>query len=63
MYKGYLNGNGKHAASKFKDGAKLLSYHTARKEDLFVGILDDEHIIIDVDDMAEAETETLIVPC
>ncbi|MGE8013246.1 DNA primase family protein [Bacillus mycoides] len=56
MYKGFLKGNGKHAASKFKDGAKLLSYHTARKEDSFVGILDDEYIMVDVDDIAEAET-------
>ncbi|MEJ9122602.1 phage/plasmid primase, P4 family [Bacillus cereus] len=56
VYKGYLKGNGKHAASKFKDGAKLLSYHTARKEDSFVGILDDEYIMVDVDDIAEAET-------
>lgn len=56
MYKGYLKGNGKHAASKFKDGAKLLSYHTARKEDSFVGILDDEYIMVDIDDMNEAET-------
>ncbi|WP_103652640.1 DNA primase family protein [Bacillus thuringiensis] len=56
MYKGYLKGNGKHAASKFKDGAKLLSYHTARKEDSFVGILDDEYIMVDIDDIGEAET-------
>ncbi|HDR8152828.1 TPA: DNA primase [Bacillus cereus] len=56
MYKGYLKGNGKHAASKFKDGAKLLAYHTARKEDSFVGILDDEYIMVDIDDIAEAET-------
>lgn len=56
MYKGYLKGNGKHAASKFKDGAKLLSYHTARKEESFVGILDDEYIMVDVDDITEAET-------
>lgn len=56
MYKGYLKGNGKHAASKFKDGAKLLSYHTARKEDSFVGILDDEYIMVDIDDIADAET-------
>ncbi|MED3538280.1 phage/plasmid primase, P4 family [Bacillus toyonensis] len=56
VYKGYLKGNGKHAASKFKDGAKLLSYHTARKEDSFVGILDDEYIMVDVDDINEAET-------
>ncbi|WP_371069127.1 phage/plasmid primase, P4 family [Sediminibacillus sp. JSM 1682029] len=55
MYKGYLKGNGKHAASKFKDGAKLLSYHTARKEDSYVGILDDDYIMVDVDDIEEAE--------
>ncbi|RHW37307.1 DNA primase [Neobacillus notoginsengisoli] len=56
MYKGYLKGNGKHAATAFKDGAKLLSYHTARKEDSYVGILDDDYIMVDVDDMDDAET-------
>ncbi|MFS0594216.1 phage/plasmid primase, P4 family [Cytobacillus horneckiae] len=56
MYKGYLKGNGKHAATSFKDGGKLLSYHTARKEDSFVGILEDDFIMVDVDDMDEAET-------
>ncbi|MCC2248840.1 phage/plasmid primase, P4 family [Virgibacillus sp. AGTR] len=55
MYKGYLKGYGKHAASKFKDGAKLLSYHTARKENSYVGILDDEYIMVDVDDIGQAE--------
>lgn len=55
IYKGYLKGYGKHAASKFKDGEKLLSYHTARKHDSFVGILDDEYIMIDIDDIDEAE--------
>lgn len=55
MYKGYLKGNGKHAASKFKDGANLLSYHTARKEESYVGILDDQYIMVDVDDINEAE--------
>ncbi|MEK4715244.1 DNA primase family protein [Sporosarcina sp. FSL K6-5500] len=55
MYKGYLRGNGKHAATEFKSGGKLLSYHTARKEDSFVGILDDDYIMVDVDDMDEAE--------
>ncbi|MBU5214579.1 phage/plasmid primase, P4 family [Heyndrickxia oleronia] len=56
MYKGYLKGNGKHAASKFKDGTKLLSYHTARKEDSYVGILEDDYIMVDIDDIDEAET-------
>lgn len=55
LYKGYLKGNGKHAASKFKDGTKLLSYHTARKHDSFVGILDDDYIMVDIDDIDEAE--------
>ena len=55
MYKGYLKGNGKHAAQKFKDGAKLLSYHTVRKYDSYVGILEDDYIMVDIDDMDEAE--------
>ncbi|WP_461181828.1 DNA primase family protein [Virgibacillus kimchii] len=55
MYKGYLKGYGKHAASKFKDGTKLLAYHTARKHDSFVGILEDNYIMVDIDDIEEAE--------
>jgi len=55
LYKGYLKGNGKHAAQKFKDGAKLLSYHTVRKYDSYVGILEDDYIMVDIDDMDEAE--------
>lgn len=56
IYKGYLKGNGKHAASKFKDGSKLLSYNTVRKYESFVGILDDDYIMVDVDDIEDAET-------
>lgn len=55
IYKGYLRGNGKHAATSFKDGSKLLSYNTARKEDSYVGILADDFIMVDVDDIDEAE--------
>lgn len=55
IYKGYLKGNGKHAGEKFKDGAKFLSYHTARKHDSFVGVLDDDYIMVDIDDIDEAE--------
>lgn len=55
IYKGYLRGNGKHAASSFKDGSKLLSYHTVRVEDSYVGILADEYIMVDIDDMDAAE--------
>lgn len=56
IYKGYLKGNGKHAATSFKDGTKLLSYHTARKEDSYVGILEEDYIMVDIDDMDDAET-------
>nr|WP_206691673.1 DNA primase family protein [Heyndrickxia coagulans] len=51
-----MKGNGKHAASKFKDGSKLLSYNTVRKYESFVGILDDDYIMVDVDDIEDAET-------
>ena len=56
IYKGYLRGNGKHAATSFKDGEKLLAFNTARKEESFVGVLEDDYIMIDVDDMDDAET-------
>lgn len=55
MYKGYLKGNGKHAGTSFKDGGKLLSYHAARKYESFVGVLADDYIMVDIDDMHEAE--------
>jgi putative DNA primase/helicase len=56
IYKGYLKGNGKHAGTSFKgDDAKLLSYNTVRKYDSFVGILEDDYIMVDVDDMDDAE--------
>ncbi|WP_286924879.1 MULTISPECIES: hypothetical protein [Lysinibacillus] len=44
IYKGYLKGNGKHAATSFKDGSKLLSYNTVRLVDSYVGILEDDFI-------------------
>jgi len=55
MYKGYLKGSGKHAASKFKDGEKLLTYNTVRKNNSYVGILDDDYIMVDVDDRKSAD--------
>lgn len=56
IYKGYLKGNGKHAATSFKDGGKLLSYNTVRVEESYVGILEDDFIMVDVDDIDDAET-------
>jgi len=56
IYKGYLKGTGKHAATSFKNGAKFISYNTARLESSYVGILDDDYIMVDVDDIDSAET-------
>ncbi|WP_254894044.1 hypothetical protein [Bacillus cereus] len=50
-----MKGNEKHAASNFKAGVKLLLYYTARKTDFFVGILDDDKIMVDIDDIDKAE--------
>ena len=55
MYKGYLRGYGKHAATSFKNGEKLLSYHTVRKHDSYVGVLDDEYVMVDIDDIDDAD--------
>jgi len=55
IYKGYLRGNGKRAASTFKNGENLLSYHTARKYDSFVGVLESDYIMVDIDDMDDAD--------
>lgn len=61
MYKGYLKGNGKHAAQKFKDGEKLLTYNGARKHESFVGILEDDFIMVDIDDIEESRLLLKIV--
>lgn len=56
IYKGYLKGYGKHAATEFKNSNKLLTYNTVRKFDSYVGILEDDYIMVDVDDIDAADT-------
>ena len=60
LYRGYLRGDGKHAATKIK-GKKLLSFETVRKETSYVGILDDEYICVDVDNKADSKKLLKIV--
>lgn len=54
LYKGFLRGNGKHAG-KPKDKAKFLAFETVRKSDSFVGILKDDVVMVDIDDIDQAE--------
>lgn len=54
LYKGYLRGDGKHAKTKII-GRKLLSWETVRREADVVGVLSDDYIMVDVDDMTEAK--------
>lgn len=56
IYKGYLKGSEKRAAKSFKnDDSKLVTYETARIYDSFVGILEDDYIMIDIDSVKEAK--------
>ena len=56
MYKGYLKSKGKRTITKFKENSDvLLNYKQARSFKSFVGVLDDDYIMIDVDDINEAE--------
>lgn len=55
MYKGYLPGAGKHAATKFKKGeTELLTLEEAQQLDEYVGLLEDGVIMVDVDDYSQA---------
>ncbi|BFL78690.1 hypothetical protein SKB0068_14620 [Staphylococcus hominis subsp. novobiosepticus] len=55
MYKGYLKSKGKHTVTTFKDNKdSLLTYKQARTLKSFVGVLDEDYIMVDVDDMNEA---------
>ena len=53
LYKGYLRGESKHAATKII-GKKLLSFETVRKEQSYVGVLSNEYIMVDVDNKEDA---------
>lgn len=51
-----MKGSEKHAAESFKNKKeKLLSYNTVRKFDSFVGILEDDFVMVDIDTPTEAK--------
>lgn len=53
MHKGYVKGNGKGAAEKFKD-APLRTFEEVEKFDSYGGIIADDVVMIDIDDIAQA---------
>ena len=56
MYKGYLKGVDKKTIEKFKDHPEnLVKWDTARRYDSFVGLLDDDYIMLDIDTPEESD--------
>lgn len=56
IYKGYLKGKGKKTVEKFKeDPSTLVKYNTARQYDSYVGVLDDDYVMIDIDSIEESD--------
>lgn len=62
IYKGYLKGSEKHAAESFKGNPnKLLKYESVRKYESYVGILDDDFVMVDIDTPEEAKLTLKII--
>lgn len=56
MYKGYLKGSDKRTIEKFKDNPEaLVKFDTARKYDSYVGVLEDDFVMLDIDSHEEAD--------
>lgn len=55
FFRGYVKTDGKKAVEKFKNGAQLRTLEQARPLDSYAGILADDAILIDVDDLEESE--------
>ncbi|MBC6165743.1 DNA primase [Listeria booriae] len=56
MYKGYLKGSGKHAATKFKKGeSELLTLEEAQELHEYVGLLEDGIVMVDCDDYKQSQ--------
>lgn len=60
LYRGYLRGDGKHAATKIK-GKKLLSFNYVRREQNYIGVLSDDYICVDVDNKHDSKKLLKIV--
>ena len=55
LFRGYVKTKNKKCTQKFANGEKLLTLDQAQKLDEYAGILGDETILIDVDDMDQSE--------
>ncbi|WP_212746649.1 DNA primase family protein [Ruoffia tabacinasalis] len=56
IYKGYLKSKGKRAVESFKDTPEnLVKYDTARRYDSFVGVLNEDYVMIDIDSIEESD--------
>ena len=55
LYRGYVLTNGKQAIEKFKGVSKLKTYDDVKDEQSFAGVLSDDAVLIDIDDMEQSE--------
>lgn len=55
MHTGYVKGKGKGAAEKFKKGASLRTFEDVQQFESYGGIIVDDVIMIDIDQMEQAE--------
>ena len=61
MYRGYIRTNGKSSLDKFKNVSELRSLKEVEQFESYAGVLSDDTILIDVDDMDQAEILMKIV--
>ena len=56
LYRGYIKcNNDKKAAQPFKDGEPLLSLEEAQKLDSYAGVLSDDAVLVDIDNIDQSE--------
>lgn len=55
LFKGYIETHGKKAIAPFKNGQNLKTYEQIRRLPEYAGVLADNVILVDVDDMEQAE--------
>ncbi len=61
MYRGYIRTNGKSSLDKFKNVSELRSLKEVEQFESYAGVLSEDTILIDVDDMNQAEILMKIV--
>ncbi|ETK27378.1 phage/plasmid primase, P4 family [Paenibacillus larvae subsp. larvae DSM 25719] len=68
LYKGFIQTKNKKPLKEYKDGSNFISYEWARKLPEYAGILAEDIILVDVDDMDTSDTllqivDDLAIPC